>query len=340
MLILRPIAPAHVKRHIRIGYSVFLLIVFILTAFATFIINTKTIALDSTIQVENTTRPFPVGVDPVAERIVEHPEVDSFFEEYVIATTEPSRKNWFAYTLAMLTQFDWYQNLASPTARILVINPGQRKEQVVANFAKILKWDNTQAQEFLTLVTETPPQIADGTFYPANYMVTAGSSPKKVAELLTERFDSEILARYDQSVSQKVTLEDALIIASILEREAYDFTDMREISGVIWNRLFIDMNLQIDATLQYAKGTQSATSWWPVPRPKDKYIESPFNTYQNAGLPPAPISNPTSESVLAALNPKITDCIFYFHDSKSQFHCSPTYEGHVKLLKQYYGQGK
>jgi UPF0755 protein len=115
---------------------------------------------------------------------------------------------------------------------------------------------------------------------------------------------------------------------------------MRHIAGVIWNRLFIDMNLQIDATLQYAKGTDAPKTWWPVPVPKDKYIESPYNTYQNSGLPPTPIANPSVDAVLAALNPRETDCMYYFHDKDSGFHCTETYEDHVAELKKYYGRGR
>ena len=115
---------------------------------------------------------------------------------------------------------------------------------------------------------------------------------------------------------------------------------MRDISGIIWNRLFINMPLQLDASLQYAKGTDSKTSWWPQVRPADKYIESDFNTYANKGLPPAPISNPSLDAIIAALNPKKTECMYYFHDQRGGFHCNETYEEHVAALKRIYGQGR
>jgi UPF0755 protein len=125
---------------------------------------------------------------------------------------------------------------------------------------------------------------------------------------------------------------------------------MRIISGIIWNRLFNNMNLQIDATLQYAKASEPdgktsqrgevAGNWWPAVLPKDKYIKSPYNTYENPGLPPGPIATPSVAAVLAALNPVPTSCLYYFHDANGVFHCSDTYVEHVALLKEYYGQGK
>jgi UPF0755 protein len=171
-------------------------------------------------------------------------------------------------------------------------------------------------------------------------VVSIGALPTDVAPLVINRFQDEILSRYPEEVAEQVALHDTLIIASLLEREAYDFEDMRFIAGVIWNRLFIDMNLQIDATLQYAKGAESKRTWWPKPVPNDKYIDSPYNTYQNAGLPPTPIANVSVDAVLAALNPRETECLYYFHDNDSVFHCSITYEEHVASLKKYYGRGK
>ncbi len=167
-----------------------------------------------------------------------------------------------------------------------------------------------------------------------------GATPAEVAPLILDQFHTEVLSRYTTEVASVVPLHDALTIASLLEREAYDFEDMRHISGVIWNRLFIDMRLQLDATLQYAKGSKPSEPWWPKVRPVDKYIASAYNTYKYEGLPPTPIANPSLEAILAALNPSETECMFYFHDKNSGFHCAKTYEEHVALLKQYYGRGK
>jgi UPF0755 protein len=166
--------------------------------------------------------------------------------------------------------------------------------------------------------------------------------PEGVATLVHDRFDADILSKYSPSTAEQVPLEQALTVASLIEREAGSWDDMRMISGIIWNRLFKGMKLQIDATLQYAEANQRAgkTGWWPSVEPKDKYIKSAYNTYQHVGLPPAPIANPSLAAVLAALNPKKTDCLYYFHDSHGVFHCSKTYAEHVKLLKKYYGQGR
>ena len=92
---------------------------------------------------------------------------------------------------------------------------------------------------------------------------------------------------------------------------------MRLISGIIHNRLKIGMPLQIDATLQYITG--QSNNWWPVPRSEDKEIDSPFNTYQNKGLPPLPIATPSKDAIRAALNPAKTDCLYYLIGAYQSF---------------------
>ncbi len=289
--------------------------------------------------------PFPVGVDPAKKEIIERSDVESYLVDELFGTlpknsTETKKTTFIEKTVTELTRMDWFQNLAAGEGRILIIEPGERKEEIAQNIGKILKWDEDQKRNFLAMVVSEEPVSLEGKFTPGSYVVSRNAEPYEVAQLVIAEFENHIASRYHDETSLRVPLHDALTIASLLEREARDFTDMRYIAGVIWNRLFIDMNLQIDATLQYARGHSSTRSWWPKPVPNDKYIDSTYNTYAHSGLPPTPISNPSPEAILAALNPRSTDCLYYFHDKKSDFHCSVTYEEHVALLKKYYGRGK
>jgi cell division protein YceG involved in septum cleavage len=290
--------------------------------------------------------PFPVGVDPEEKVIAELPHIEEYLDTELLRTTESAdtatvlHAGFLRKVISKLALFDWYQNLAAGASRVLVIQPGERKEQIAMNFSKILGWSEEDKREFLVQIVSSDPILLEGKFAPGTYIVAQSARPADVAPLIITRFDEEIYSRYPSDVDAKVPLHDALTIASLLEREAYDFEDMRHIAGVIWNRLFIDMNLQIDATLQYARGTDAPKTWWPKPVPADKYIDSPYNTYENSGLPPTPIANPSVDAILAALNPRETECMYYFHDKDSQFHCTKTYEEHVALLKKYYGRGK
>jgi hypothetical protein len=316
-----------------------------LSVFALFLIKTKEYIFDAvSIEPETTEQEvsleniFPLGVDPLREVIVENPQVETYLEQHISANLRRTpRGSWFDHTLALLTQFAWYQNLASPISRILVVDSGERHEEITHNFSRILGWNAAEKERFASLVAETLPTLEEGKYFPGKYVVNKDASPEEVAAMLLEQFSVQVLSRYPEEVEEVVPLKDALTIASLLEREAYDFEDMRHISGIIWNRLFIDMKLQLDASLQYAKADQGSASWWPKVEPKDKYIDSAHNTYKHKGLPPTPIANPSIEAILAALNPKETDCLFYFHDQNGGFHCTKTYEEHVALLRQMYG---
>lgn len=287
--------------------------------------------------------PFPVTVDPINETISEDPAVDALFGESsptlgAAASLASTAITWLANAVTMIPG---YEQLAGSDIVFIDIKSGYRQEEVARAFGLALGWTKAEQDAFLKQVNTTAPELLEGEFVPGTYMVSSAASASYVQELLADRYERDIASRYSPEAERVLPLEDALTIASLLQRETRDPSEMRLISGIIWNRLWAGMNLQIDATLQYAKASNGGTkTWWPVPRPADKYIKSPYNTYQNKGLPPGPISNPSTEAILAALNPKKTDCLFYFHDSRGRMFCSPDYEGHVRALKKSYGQGK
>ena len=284
------------------------------------------------------TGPFPVSVDLTNKTMVDVELLHGYSETFASAEGHSS---WRLKLASLFARKEWYQNLASPVSRIIVIWPGERKEEVAKDFGDILGWDTNERRRFLNAIIEADPELTEGKFYPGQYLANRDTTPEEAAALVHTKFDSDIMARYTPEVAAQVPLKDALIVASLLEREASDFENMREVSGVIWNRIFTDMPLQLDATLQYVKGGRAnEKTWWPVPKPADKYLKSPYNTYANKGLPPAPIANPSAAAVFAALNPVPTDCLFYFHDNKARYHCSETYEEHVRKLKAAFGRGR
>ncbi len=289
--------------------------------------------------------PFTVTVYPKDKTIVEDPQVVALLEGPVnLSAAALNVGDIFERLSAGMSESSVYNLLAAVGApSFVIIEPGFRKEEVALAFAAALGWDKATQDAFLKSREKDDPFLSEGHFSPGLYAIGGQGTDVDAESLTGERFKSQVLSRYGTSTEEIVPLEDALTIASMIQRETGDREEMRMISGIIWNRIFNGMALQIDATLQYAKAnkkTAKKTDWWPVVYPRDKYISSPFNTYQNVGLPPAPIANPSVSAVIAALNPKKTDCLFYFHDRKGEFHCTETYKEHVALLKKYFGRGK
>lgn len=287
--------------------------------------------------------PFPITVDPVNETINEDPAVEALLGEThgTLAAATDLAGGAFTWLANLVASVPAYQAVAGSDIAFVDIKAGYREEEVVREFGRALGWNAAEQKAFLKQISATDPELAEGEFVPGTYMVSSAANASYVQELLADRFNKDILSRYSTSSEEVLPIEDVLTIASMLERETRDPAEMRLISGIIWNRLWAGMNLQIDATLQYAKASKGGTkSWWPKVVPDDKYIKSEYNTYKNKGLPPGPIASPSTAAILAALNPKKTDCIFYFHDKYGDMYCTPTYEEHVRLLKKHYGRGK
>ncbi len=240
-----------------------------------------------------------------------------------------------------MTPLAFYANLANPNMRYVTIPAGLRKEQIAERFAKALSWNKEEVRNFIkTGPLNEDGTILDGYFMPGSYWVQLTDGGDDVAIMMMKNFNKVVGDRIlgPQLLSKsptgaKINLDTAVRIASLLQKEAAGGKDARIISGIIWNRMFSGMTLDIDATLQYAKGTEE--NWWPRPRSEDKYIDSPFNTYRNKGLPPTAIANPDWKMIEAALNPTKTDCIFYIHDNNRGFHCTKTYEAHKQNVQRY-----
>lgn len=272
----------------------------------------------------------------------------------------------FLYKLG-LDPVEFYSNMANPYMKLVNIPAGLRREETALKFAKVLSWDQAQIDSFLNTAPKDERGSLDGYYLPGPYWVKTTATGADVANQMLRNFNSkvseQILSKNYSGASnskagtktktssvtftQKMNLDTAVRVASIIQREAAGDVDMRIISGVIWNRIFKGMSLDMDATLQYAKASEqdlkdglvaSASStvvWWPKVVGKDKYINSPFNTYQNKGLPPTAIANPSLKAIAAAFNPAKTDCLFYIHDNNRGFHCEKTYEAHKENVQKY-----
>ena len=176
----------------------------------------------------------------------------------------------------------------------------------------------------------------EGYLFPDTYLIPRDAEIDLIISILKNNFQ----AKYDSVKNLKangLTDEETVILASMVEREAKYEQDRPLVSSVITNRLDLGMKLDIDATLQYALGFQEDEKrWWKKGlTAADKKIESPYNTYANAGLPPAPISNPGLSAIKAALVPSKTNYLYYITDSQGKNRYSTTIEGHYENIDTY-----
>lgn len=165
----------------------------------------------------------------------------------------------------------------------------------------------------------------EGLLFPARYPIGPSDTPETVIRQMTtemnRRLDDIDWSRIE---SLSISRYEALIIASLIEREAGIDEDRALISSVIHNRLADGMRLQIDATVVYALGQVNGRVTG-----QDLKVESAYNTYKIDGLPPTPIGTFSMRSLAAAVNPEFTDYLFYVLASKDGSHAfARTYEEH------------
>lgn len=174
----------------------------------------------------------------------------------------------------------------------------------------------------------------EGYLFPDTYLIPRDATVDQVVTMMKNTFDSR-LADAGINVSA-LDLKQAVIIASIIEKEAKFANDYPLVSSVIHNRLDDGMKLQVDPSVSYALGKQPNGKWWKQELTYDDLeINSPYNTYAHAGLPPGPISNPGIQAIQAALNPSKTDNFFYISDKEGHIHAAKNEAGHQANIDKY-----
>ncbi len=241
---------------------------------------------------------------------------------------------YYNFDITQLASLSFYENLANPSVRIVRIPEGLRKEEIAEVMGDKLEWSEKEKDNFINGHLALDSGNLEGKYFPKTYLLDKDEDPMGVTAAMLKQFTKETSTIKKQKTMQVINQDTAIKIASIIQREAAGKTDMKLISGIIWNRLWAGMKLQVDATLQYAKGSEE-DGWWGRVSPKDKAIDSPYNTYIETGLPPSPIANPGLAAIEAAYNPQKTTCLFYLHDKYKKIHCSKTYEEHKRNIAKY-----
>lgn len=177
---------------------------------------------------------------------------------------------------------------------------------------------------------ELPDLPPEGSLLPETYNFPRGESRTALINRM-QAAQKKLLAKDWAARDAQIPLatpEEALILASIVEKETGIAAERPLIAGVFYNRLRIGMALQSDPTVVYArdKGTPNDA---PISR-ADLAIESPFNTYKQPGLPPAPIANPGRAAIQAVLHPAATDALYFAADGSGGHAFATSLEEHNK----------
>lgn len=221
------------------------------------------------------------------------------------------------------------QNLTHGTLDIWVTIPeGLRASEIAEILSK--KLSSTSSTWAQTLATQ------EGYLFPDTYLFPTSATVSQVMQIMNNNF----AVKYQEAQGNqtaKLTKEEAVILASIVQREAISPHDMQYVASTLENRMNIGMALGSDVTVEYALGYQpQEKTWWKKDLTADDLlIESPYNTRNRAGLPPTPISNPGLVALKAVLNPPDSDYLYYVSDNKGVLHFAKTLQEHNANVAKY-----
>ena len=220
--------------------------------------------------------------------------------------------------------------------RAVTLVEGWNFRQMRAALAKAeaLKGDTlklTDADLMQLLGREGVP--AEGRFFPDTYTYSKGSSDVKVFERALRAMDKRLAQAWAQRSPQSVlkTPQEALILASIVEKETGKAADRNLIATVFQNRLRIGMPLQTDPTVIYGLGEKFDGNLRKV----DLQTDTPYNTYLRPGLPPTPIALPGKASLLAAVQPATGGFLYFVAKGDGTSHFSASLDEHNRAVNKY-----
>lgn len=173
----------------------------------------------------------------------------------------------------------------------------------------------------------------EGRFFPDTYTYAKGSSDVKVLQRALRAMDKRLAQAWAQRSPQSIlkTPEEALNLASIVEKETGKAADRTLIAAVFQNRLRVGMPLQTDPTVIYGLGERFDGNLRKV----DLQTDSPYNTYLRAGLPPTPIAMPGKESLLAAVQPAPGNYLYFVAKGDGSSHFSASLDEHNRAVNRY-----
>jgi UPF0755 protein len=197
----------------------------------------------------------------------------------------------------------------------------------------MVKYPNLLTKDILNPHIKYP---LEGYLFPATYSFYKPNPTIEEMVIQMLKKTQVVLDKYsEESDAKQLTTHQLLTMASLVEEEATAKADRKTIASVFYNRIDKAMPLQTDPTVLYAQGKHKERVLYA-----DLEVNSPYNTYKNAGLPPGPISNAGEMSIAAALHPKKTDYLYFLATPDGQVIFTKTLEEHNKEKAKYISNKK
>jgi len=291
---------------------------------------------------------FPLEENSATHKVVNIPSGTNAKEIVdVLEKNEIIRKNNFTFRILIKLmkledQLKYGEYNLNPSMNMLQILDKLVKGEVIAykitipegytctQIAEILdKKEVAEKEDFLKLVIDSE-KITEGYLFPDTYEVPKKYGADNMVKVMLSNFNQIAIENKFTDRAEEIgfSLDEIIVLASIIEKEAKFSEEKSKVSSVFHNRLKKGMKLQSCATIQYI-----------LEEPKERLdendlkIDSPYNTYLYKGLPPGPICNPGLDSIIAALEPEEEDYLYFVLGENGRHIFSKTYQEHLKNKK-------
>jgi len=288
---------------------------------------------------------FPLEENSVTQKVVNIPSGTNAKEIVdVLGKNEIIRKNNYTFRILIKLmkledQLKYGEYSLSPSMNMLQILDKLVKGEVIVykitipegytctQIAELLgKKEIAEKEDFLELIKDRE-KLLEGYLFPDTYEVPKKYGAEKMSKVMLSNFNQIAIENKFADRAEEIgfSLNEIIILASIIEKEAKFSDEKNKVSTVFHNRLEKGMKLQSCATIQYI-----------LEKPKEKLdendlkIDSPYNTYLYKGLPPGPICNPGLDSIIAALEPNEEDYLYFVLGENGRHIFSKTYQEHLK----------
>lgn len=277
--------------------------------------------------------PKGAGVSEIAKKLKQQNLIKSeiVFKVYVKQNNLVNKLQAGSYKLSpAMSMPDILKTLLSGSEDVWVtLIEGWRIEEMADELNSKLQIPKS---EFLELAKE-------GYMFPDTYLFPKEATAEYITETLRGNFEKRFTPGLRSKIrSLGLSEAEGIILASVVEREARSDSARKMAASILLKRFKISMGLNADATVQYALGYQkNEKSWWKKNLSFDDLkVDSPYNTYLHAGLPPSPVSNPGLSSLQAVADADpATPYLYYYHDSRGNSYYAKTLEEHNQNVANY-----
>lgn len=191
---------------------------------------------------------------------------------------------------------------------------------------KIINW-----RDKYDFLRDLPVDTLEGFLFPDTYRIFNDATVDDIISKMLDNFKSKLSSQMiDDAYRDGVSVFELVTLASIVEREAMTKEDKDMVADVFLKRLELNMPLQSDATINYVTGKSELR-----PSYDDLAVDSRYNTYKYAGLPPGPIANPGLDAIMAVIYPQTNDYYFFLMDKDGVTHYAKTFAEHQDNIRKY-----